>query len=147
MDPSMSQPSHATLLAAWQGSPCGMVAIGLDGLVCAVNQSFAQCTSMAAPGSSEAELRLVQGVLHDYQSQRIGLDGHDSLSALYYFMPKPHNDPGMLALREPLTSLYGFIELLYTQDYDEQTRHQLLLVLLEQVEAMANIFNEHDSRP
>jgi signal transduction histidine kinase len=44
-------------------------------------------------------------------------------------------------LREPLASIYGFAELLLTQDYDEELRHELTATLLDQVEAMSNIIN------
>lgn len=44
-------------------------------------------------------------------------------------------------LREPLASIYGFAELLLTQDYDEDLRRDLTATLLEQVEVMANIIN------
>jgi signal transduction histidine kinase len=46
------------------------------------------------------------------------------------------------ALREPLASIYGFSELLLTQDYDEETRIDLTSTLLDQVEVMSNLINE-----
>ena len=50
-------------------------------------------------------------------------------------------------LREPLASIYGFAELLLTQNYDEETRRDLTATLLEQVEVMSNIINsELDTR-
>lgn len=50
-------------------------------------------------------------------------------------------------LREPLASIYGFAELLLTQDYDEDLRRDLTATLLEQVEVMSNIINrELDTR-
>lgn len=50
-------------------------------------------------------------------------------------------------LRAPLASIYGFAELLLTQDYDEETRCDLTATLLEQVEVMSNIINsELDTR-
>ncbi len=50
-------------------------------------------------------------------------------------------------LREPLASIYGFAELLLTQNYDEETRLDLTATLLEQVEVMSNIINsELDTR-
>jgi signal transduction histidine kinase len=50
-------------------------------------------------------------------------------------------------LREPLASIYGFAELLLTQNYDEETRLDLTATLLEQVEVMSNIINsELDAR-
>jgi signal transduction histidine kinase len=50
-------------------------------------------------------------------------------------------------LREPLASIYGFAELLLTQNYDEETRRDLTATLLEQVEVMSNIINsELDAR-
>jgi len=44
-------------------------------------------------------------------------------------------------LREPLASIYGFAELLLTQNYDEETRRDLTATLLEQIEVMSNIIN------
>jgi signal transduction histidine kinase len=46
------------------------------------------------------------------------------------------------ALREPLASIYGFTELLLTQDYDEETRIDLTSTLLDQIEIMSNLINE-----
>jgi hypothetical protein len=39
-------------------------------------------------------------------------------------------------------SIYGFVELLLTQNYDEETRRGLTSTLMGQVEAMGNIVNE-----
>ena len=45
-------------------------------------------------------------------------------------------------LREPLASIFGFAELLLTQNYPDDVRLDLTETLLNQVEAMANILNE-----
>jgi signal transduction histidine kinase len=44
-------------------------------------------------------------------------------------------------LREPMASIYGFAELLLTQNYDEETRRDLTSTLMEQVDVMSNIIN------
>ena len=72
-----------------------------------------------------------------------------SLSAIHYFPPvtAAGNTDLRLSrlaevLREPLTSIYGFAELLLTQDYPEEIRDDLMATLLKQVEVMSNIINE-----
>jgi signal transduction histidine kinase len=45
-------------------------------------------------------------------------------------------------LRAPLASIYGFTELLLTQQYDDGTRSNLTSAIIEQVEVMAFVINE-----
>jgi len=52
-------------------------------------------------------------------------------------------DPARVAelLREPLSIIQGFAELLLTQQYDESTRLELTRTLLAETEELSNIIN------
>ncbi|MEI7429310.1 MAG: PAS domain-containing protein, partial [Betaproteobacteria bacterium] len=45
-------------------------------------------------------------------------------------------------LRTPMASIYGFAELLLAQDFDEDTRNELLSIIHKQSKLMASILNE-----
>ncbi len=45
-------------------------------------------------------------------------------------------------LRTPMASIYGFVEMLLMQEHKEATRHELLTIVHQQSELMANIINE-----
>ena len=45
-------------------------------------------------------------------------------------------------LRTPMASIYGFSEVLLSQDFDEGTRHECLTTIHRQAELMASILNE-----
>ena len=145
--------SQSLTEAAWRHCPWGMAAIGNDGNVLKVNPAFERCTGTAGatlPGMSEAAFAALLGSpLFGF----VRVETQDGgLRALYYLRLVTANTGHKLelsrfteALREPLASIYGFAELLLTQDYDEETRRDLTGTLLEQVEALTNIINEqHD---
>lgn len=56
----------------------------------------------------------------------------------------PRQDLARVAelLRQPLTSIQGFAELLLTQQYDESTRLELTYTLLAEAEHLSNIISE-----
>ena len=144
----MNSLPSATFAAAWEYSPLGMVAIDAAGYVCAVNPGFVRCTAISAEqvlGMNEADFNRALTGMAGLQLRRIE-PAQSGLSALYYVNSADIYNTGSLpiaeTLREPLTSIYGFIELLYTQDYDAQTRHNLTFILLEQVELMSKLLNE-----
>lgn len=135
--------------AVWANNPFGMAAIGVDGNVYAVNLSFEYCTGItgeAVLGMSEADFS--QALINrKQQTHRRFQIASESLRAMYYFSSAPSNDddskPAYIAeqLREPLASIYGFSELLLTQNYDNQTRLDLAALILVEAELMANIIN------
>lgn len=142
------QPNQA--LAAWTRSPWGMAVVGVDGRVEAVNGAFRDVTGKAEGqllGMAEADLDALLGSL-SLERRRVEIDGSE-LRAVHYAVPASSGVAAAQraelvaeALREPLASIYGFVELLLTQNYDEETRRGLTSTLLEQVEAMGNIINE-----
>lgn len=148
----MNGTSYETV--AWENNPWGMVAINLDGNVCAINPGFERCTNLAISsliGLTEADFdRLLQGVqLLDRNRIEI-TDG--SLRAIHYVRcagsVEHDRQSSRIAevMREPLASIYGFAEMLLTQDYDDQTRRDLTAMLLGQAEVMANLINEQLQR-
>ena len=142
------QPTQA--LAAWGRSPWGMAVVGADGRVAAANAAFREVTGKAEGqllGMAEADLDALLGSLM-LERRRMDIGGTD-LRAVHYVLPASSGVAAVQraervaeALREPLASIYGFVELLLTQNYDEETRRGLTSTLLEQVEAMGNIINE-----
>ncbi len=144
----MSTLAAQAFAVAWEYNPLGMVAIDTAGKVCAVNPGFVRCTAISAAqviGIDEADFNRALTGMVGLQLKRIE-PTEESLRAIYFVNSCDAYDTGSLpiaeTLREPLTSIYGFIELLYTQNYDEQTRQNLILILLEQVEVMSNLLNE-----
>ena len=140
--------------AGFSNKVWSFVAIGADGNVCAVKHGQ-QCSSNqiseAMIGMSEADFnRALNGAQvserHRVESSVAGL------RAIYYFRSEgcytatvgydPRYTLVVEALREPLTSINGFIELLFSQDYDEQTRLKLMLILQEQVQVMSHLIAE-----
>jgi PAS domain S-box-containing protein len=129
--------------------PWGIAAVGGDGNVCAINPAFTRFTGLATAdvlGMGEADFvaRLDSSGI---ERQRVETAG--DLRAIHYFRESSvhtEHDQRMSglaeALREPLASIYGFTELLLTQDYDDETRRDLTATLLDQTEVMSNIINE-----
>ena len=126
---------------AWERSPWGLAAIGGDGNVRAVNPAFMRRTGLAAAallGIGEADFvaRLDPARIDCLRVETA--DG--KLRAIHYCRDlTAHSESDQRlsrvaeALREPLASIYGFAELLLTQNYDEQTRRDLTGTLLDQV--------------
>jgi signal transduction histidine kinase len=142
--------TSGALAAVWESYPCGIVAIGGDGNVRAINPAFETCTGLvgtALLGISEADFDALLGTLQ-LERRRVETT-RGGLRAVHYLRSvtrRSADDLGVSglseALREPLASIYGFAELLLTQDYDEETRSSLLATVLEQAEAMSNIIND-----
>jgi hypothetical protein len=140
--------SHNLLTATpWANNLWGMVAIGLDGNVCASNASFEHYTAIpesSVLGMSEADFNRALSVAKVVDHRRVeATDG--SLRAIYYFSPRdaaPAKCDTTLvaeALREPLTSIYGLAELLLKKNYAEETRVELLTLLLEEVNVLSSL--------
>ena len=136
--------------AVWRYCPWAIVAVSKDGKVCAANAAFERCTGIAAEsalGMSAADFAACVGTL-PVEVSRIETAESD-LSALYFLRTATMDTTQKRevsrlteTLREPLASVYGFAELLLTQNYDEETRRDLTTTLLEQVEAITNIIND-----
>jgi signal transduction histidine kinase len=136
--------------AVWRYCPWAIVAVSNDGKVSAVNSAFERCTGMTAEtalGMSAADFAACVDAL-PVEVSRIETAETD-LSALYFLRTattgttqKREVSRLTETLREPLASVYGFAELLLTQNYDEETRRDLTATLLEQVEAITNIIND-----
>ncbi|MCX7161604.1 MAG: hypothetical protein NT083_00945 [Rhodocyclales bacterium] len=155
MNTSNQRPAQTEAEAAWQHCPWGLVAIGRDGRVCRVNPAFEYRTGTAAAtvlGMSESDFdALFNSPLPDRRrfGQRRVETGDEALRAIYYFFHAPtdsDHDSQLVhiaeRMREPLASIYGFAELLLTQNYDEDTRRDLTGTLMEQVEVISNVINE-----
>ena len=140
----------AALAAVWENYPFGIAAIGSDGNVRAINPAFETCTGLASAtvlGIGEADFDALLGTLQ-LERRRVETSA-GGLRAVHYLRSaeRRRTDNKALAglsaaLREPLASIYGFAELLLTQDYDEETRHSLATTVLEQAEAMSNVIND-----
>lgn len=147
--------SQSPIEAAWQHCPWGMAVIAADGNVSALNPAYAKYLGRTTDdllGRSEADLdaqipRLLQACNRIEVLQ-------DDVRSIHYLSDA--NEAEVHArrqssiaemLREPMASIFGFAELLLTQNYDEETRRDLTSTLLEQVEVMSNIINaELDTR-
>lgn len=142
------------LQALWQRSLYGIAAIDNEGRVIAVNPTFERCTGLdqaAVIGLTEDDFNLAILATPVRECNRVDV-AVEGLRALYYLRVRSGSTPQNTmaiklahiaeALREPLASIYGFSELLLTQDYDEETRIDLTSTLLDQVEVMSNLINE-----
>jgi nitrogen-specific signal transduction histidine kinase len=141
--------SPLLLEAVWQQCPWGMAIIAEDGTIRALNPAYARYLGQADAhllGQKEADL--------DAQTKRLAQAYHriemaqDGMRAIHYLGESTNAERCARCqadtaekLREPLASVYGFAELLLTQNYDDETRRDLTATLLEQVEVMSNIIN------
>jgi signal transduction histidine kinase len=136
------------LAAAWKLCPWGLAAVGPEGDVLQVNPAFERITgipTVAAVGMSEAAF---SGRLTALPCTHRRIDASGELRSIQFVsegLIDTAADHEMTrateALRESLASIYGFAELLLTQNYDEQTRNALTSTLLEQAEVMSDIIN------
>ena len=141
--------SQSPIEAAWRHCPWGMAVIAADGTVSAFNAAYGERLGLAPAdllGKSEADLdALTAPLAQDYRRVEVL---RDDMRAVHFLgdASGTEGSVGHLAsiaenLREPMASIYGFAELLLTQNYDEETRRDLTSTLMEQVEAMSNIIN------
>jgi signal transduction histidine kinase len=142
--------SQSPIEAAWLHCPWGMAVIAADGNVSALNPAYAKYLGRAPAdllGQSEADLDArIMGLLQAYHRVEVL---QDDVRSVHYLgdateaeVHARHQANIAEMLREPMASIYGFAELLLTQNYDEDTRRDLTATLLEQVEAMSNIINQ-----
>jgi signal transduction histidine kinase len=132
-----------------------MAVIAADGRAAALNPAFAKYLGRAPDdllGLSEADLAASIKELPQ-ACHRVEV-AQDDMRCIHYLADatgaeaQARRQAGIAEmLREPMASIYGFAELLLTQNYDEETRRDLTATLLEQVEVMSNIINsELDTR-
>lgn len=146
--------SHEVLKASWIHSTCGIVAIDVSGNVSSANPAFASCTDIeinTVIGMSEADFNhtLLNAQVLDFRRVELLVDGFRAIyqirldsGSISQISPTAKLSHVAELLREPLASIYGFTELLLTQNYDEDTRIGLTTALFEQVEVMSNLINE-----
>jgi signal transduction histidine kinase len=126
-----------------------MAVIAADGNVSALNPAYAKYLGRAPAdllGQSEADLDArIMGLLQAYHRVEVL---QDDVRSVHYLgdateaeVHARHQANIAEMLREPMASIYGFAELLLTQNYDEETRRDLTSTLMEQIEVMSNIIN------
>ena len=111
---------------------------------------IAACFNPASPGSETVNLvRPRQVVL-----QMVGIATKSpNVSQVLYFHDVTHEtevdqmksefmSTAAHELRTPMASIYGFAEVLLTQDHDEASRREFLEIIFNQSELMASILNE-----
>lgn len=148
--------TYQDLRNIWMDCPWGVAVIGIDGIVRAVNPTFEACTGLSeidVVGKGEEifeELVLLQLSSGKGFTRTRQVSKSIDLSAIHYFSEPSVSDNRHVLnssktdlLRDPLTSIYGFAELLLSQNYDEETRRNLTSTLLEQADLMLNIINNY----
>ena len=142
--------SQSPIEVAWRHCPWGMAVIAADGTASTFNAAYGERLGLARDdllGKSEADLdALTAPLAQDYRRVEVL---RDDVRAVHFLgdasgseMNAKHLASIAKMLREPRASVYGFAELLLTQNYDEDTRRELTSTLMEQVEAMSNIINQ-----
>ena len=141
--------SQSPIEAAWRHCPWGMAVIAADGTVSAFTAAYGERLGLAPDdllGKREADVdALTAPMARDHRRVEVL---QDDVRAVHFLGDASRTEGNVrhLAsiaemLREPMASIYGFAELLLTQNYDEETRRDLTSTLMEQVEVMSNIIN------
>ena len=135
--------------AGWTHAPWGIVAVGADGKICAINPAFEQCTGLVGTdliGLDEAVLDIrLEMTLFDHRR----IEANTSGVLAVHFISNAVAEETIAqkvahvaeSLREPLTCVYGFAELMLRHDYDVQQNHELLVTMLAQIEQISHIIN------
>ena len=133
---------------AWSHSPWGMVAIDRNGSVCSVSPAFESRTGIPRSsliGMSEADFIFQLDMpMIDHRRVEMASGGVRAIHYVNSRLTSREFDMKQIAekLRAPLASIYGFSELLLTQNYDEDVRRNLTVTIIEQVEGMVSVINE-----
>lgn len=142
-------PEHAELREASDHCPWAIVAIGDDGNVRWVNGAFERCTGVEPESVLSISEAAFEAAMRSAKVEHTrALSEGAGLRSIHYLRPVDEAHGAQLLsrlaeqLREPLASIYGFAELLLTQNYDDDLRLELTGTLLEQVEVMLNTINE-----
>lgn len=142
-------PTYDALRLIYSACPWGIAVIGEDGSVCALNPRFeaeAGLSTDQAAAFSEADLNASLSQLK-IEHRRAEIN-HQGIAAVHFIRRTEETESQMLrvrqiaeTIREPLASIYGFTELLLTENYDEDLRQQLTATLLDQIEVLIDIVN------
>jgi signal transduction histidine kinase len=132
---------------AWEQTPLGTVLIDAGGRVCAANPAAAGYLSMRVDdlvGISEADFAGRSENL-DHRRMELAQAGLGSMHFIRRSNDASSANPRLARiaeeLREPLASIYGFAELLIHQSYDEETRRDLTITMLGDIEVMIDLIN------
>lgn len=144
---ALGQLDRVVAALAWERNPLGTVVIDADGCVCTANPAACECMGISIGelvGISEAEFATrCESLVH----RRMELAQSGLRSIHFVRHPSTHSSASpRLAriaeeLREPLASIYGFAELLIHQNYDEETRRDLTVTMLGEIEVMIDMIN------
>ncbi len=135
--------------AAWKHSPFGMAVIGIDGMVHAANpelEAILDRPLVRLLGMGEADfVDLVS--TGNVEHRRVEL-AQKGMRSIHYIRRASAGSAEVVRLariaeelREPLASIYGFAELLVHQNYDEETRRELTITMLGDIEVMIDLIN------
>lgn len=108
-----------------------------------------------ATGGTPDKREIIELSLGGKRILEVGLRSSDtsSVSQILYFREVTHEteldqlkseflSTAAHELRTPMASIYGFAELLLTQDFDEDSRREFLTIIFKQSELMTSILNE-----
>lgn len=140
--------------AGWTHAPWAIVAVDANRKVCAINPAFEQCTGIAGAdliGLDEDQLELkLEMTLLDHRRIEVNTSG---VLAMHYISNAvaaetiAHKLTRVAEmLREPLTGIYGFTELMLHQGFEEPQRRELLVSMLAQIDLIAEVINTHLDR-
>lgn len=135
--------------AGWNHAPWGIVAVGADGRICAINAAFGRCTGLTSAdllGLDEAVLDLrLESTLFDHRRVEVSSSGVLSVHYISNAVAEETIAQKLArvaeSLREPLTCAYGFTELMLRQEVDAQKHQELLGTVLEQIKQISGIVN------
>jgi PAS domain S-box-containing protein len=114
-----------------------------------------QCLREDVAAGSAAERELIELSLPGHRVLEVGLrlSTSGAVSQILYFRDVTHEtevdqmkseflSTAAHELRTPMASIYGFAEVLLTQDLDDKTRQEFTGIIFRQSELMASILNE-----
>lgn len=135
----------------WTHAPWGIAAVGSDGKICAINPAFEHCTGIASIellGQPESVLNeRLEMTLFDHRRIEVNTSGvlavHYISNAIAEETIAQKLSRVAETLREPLTAVYGFTELMLRQNYDDAQRQELLETMVEQIQLISGIINTH----
>ncbi len=132
---------------AWELSPLGFVLIDAEGRVSAANPATARYLGVPVDdlvNIGEADFTMRSKHL-SHRRIELAQSGLRSMHCIWRSDDPSSANPRLTRiaeeLREPLASIYGFAELLIHQSYDDETRRDLTVTLLGEVEVMIDLIN------
>ncbi|MEI6802547.1 MAG: hypothetical protein WCK83_05255 [Burkholderiales bacterium] len=139
------------LSAGWMHAPWGMAVVDAAGVICAINPAFHKCTGIAHGellGQAESVLQAkLELSMLNHRRVEVGTSGVRAVHYLSDAVAQETIDQKLSRvaelLREPLTSVYGFTELMHGEGFDESTRKELSAKVMVQIELISSIINTH----